>query len=118
MNRVFANYVYLCANKIIERTMSGFVTAIQKLDASRLRDNNLSAQIDLLCNGQKEQNQVIQELRKEIAEMRPNEMRNEEKNKNKGSKIQENVTRLSTWTGKTANDDKRAHTKKVPKPGN
>ena len=54
-------------------------------------------------------------ITQKIAEMRPNEMQNEEKNK--GPKIQEDVTRLSTCTGKTANDDKRAHTKKAPKPG-
>ena len=107
-NRIFAKYVAMNTNTILERTMSGLVTAIRMLEESKLRDNNLSAQIGLLKNGQKEQIQIIQELRQEIAEMRSEE-------KNKGQK---NEVGQTTSAGRTANDGRRAQNKRPPKPGN
>jgi hypothetical protein len=49
-----AKYVAMNTNTILERTMTGLVTAIQMMEESKLRDNNLSVQIGLLKNGQKE----------------------------------------------------------------
>jgi hypothetical protein len=104
-NRIFAKYVAMNTNTILERTMSGIVTVIQMLEESKLRDNNLCAQFGLLKSGQKEQIQIIQELRQEITKMRGE--------KNRG---QRNEADQTTWAERTANDWRKAQSKRTPRP--
>jgi hypothetical protein len=62
--------VAMNTNTILERTMAGLVITIQILEESRIRDNNLSVQIGHLKAGQREQTQIIRELRQELSEFR------------------------------------------------
>ena len=69
-NRSMARYVAMNTNTILERTLAGLVIVIQMMEESRKRDNGLSVKVGLLQNGQREQNQIIRDLRQELSERR------------------------------------------------
>ena len=61
-----AKYVAMNTNAILERTMAGLVIVIQMMEESRKRDSGLSVQVGLLQTGQREQTQIIRDLRQEL----------------------------------------------------
>ena len=69
-NISMARYVAMNTNTILERTLAGLVIVIQMMEESRKRDNGLSVKVGLLQNGQREQNQIIRDLRQELSEHR------------------------------------------------